>query len=251
MRELIVRYDQSAFSKMPTSRDIKRLIRSIIPSSSEFESVVFHHIGDEEYSDKEISRTPKIYYGKPHKNSFSVYSLNFDLINFLEKQLKKQKSFEGDRPAGSFKVYVNEIDYIPRMHHRKIEYYTRTPIVVFTNKTRKVWDGIMRRKDLSFEAKDIEIKRILGEIIRSTIKYDLQQTINKTKKFLFVNEIDFNWTEFKAIVVKGRNEKQIGIVGKFESDYVLPRFLGRQTSLGFGEVKQVKTHINFPGDYDV
>lgn len=251
MYELIVRYSPQTFSTTPRAKDIKKLIRSIVPASSKFEHIVFHHIGEEEYSDKEISRTPKIYYGKPHKNSFSVYSLNLDLIKFLEKQLKKQKSFEADIPAESFKVYVREIDYIPRMHHRKIEYYTRTPIVVFTGKTRKVWDGIMRRKDLSFEAKDIEIKRILGEIIRSTIKYDLQQTINKTKKFLFVDEIEFNWTEFKAIVVHGRDTKQIGIVGKFESDYILPRFLGRQTSLGFGEVKQVGAHINFPGDSDV
>lgn len=176
-------------------------------------------------------------YGKPYKKSLNLFAYGYDGLELLKhiSSLFNQK------------VFINQISYsikrkkifensslLPKKSIQELIYYTRTPIMIFRHKYRRVFDAILHyNKDLV--KRDIEFQKAINDLIVKNLRYQLK-TIVKDKEYGFLDDIKLNWQEFKIIKIQNRDSFEPVVVGEFSTPWELPRFIGQRNGDGFGEI---------------
>lgn len=221
------------------SVDFRRVVLALTDSSHcELKSKInFHIIEDNFLHQKSTRKIPYILYGKPYKKSLNLFAYGYDGLELLRhiSSLINQK------------VFINHISYsikrkkifensslLPKKSIQELTYYTRTPIMIFRHKYRRVFDTILHcNKDLV--KRDIEFQKAINDLIVKNLRYQLK-TIVKDKEYGFLDDIKLNWQEFKIIKIQNRDSFEPVVVGEFSTDWELPRFIGQRNGDGFGEI---------------
>lgn len=205
---------------------------------------ILFHLNDEQIKDNSIRRYPYILFGKPNENTFYLYGYE-DEGKRLLKIIKKSLSLCLDIDGKEFNITgIKEIEYdsMPKSSFEKITYYTSTPILLFSHNSVKKVEGIVYNKNISNEEKDIQLQDFTNILIRKSIKHIFNEILGKSKE-VFEN-IEINWKEFKLIVIQDKGTKKFAIVGEFESNWHLPKFIGNRTGAGFGKITTNRTKLD-------
>jgi predicted phage-related endonuclease len=133
------------------------------------------------------------------------------------------------------KLIINEPESImPKSFAKEIHYKTKTPIMLFRNKRRKVFDGILHHNE-DLAKRDIEFQKAINDLIVKNLRYQLK-TLVKDKEYGFLDDIKLNWQKFKIIKIQNRDSFEPVVVGEFRTSWELPRFIGQRIGDGFGEI---------------
>ena len=204
---------------------------------------------------------PIIIYSKPQKNAIRIFglgekgqlALNSIYVNLKKVGYAKIKGKEY-KLKGDPRIASN-IDLLPFMNGSNNVYTTLTPISIFNKKNICVFHAIMKEHldpNKSFEEHSDEIRKIVNNklanfsthVIKENIAYMLSQVLpNKMKEdFPFVDTIKIKWDNIRFIMARYHSEEKEMpmIVGKFTSDFVLPKFVGYKVGKGFGELSHKK-----------
>lgn len=221
-----------------TSSDIRRFILAF---SDDFEdglkSKINFHIDDKDFLSNMQRKIPYLLFAKPMGDSFSLFAYGEIGLEILERikgifpdsfYLKKQK-------FTLKKLIINEPESImTKSSAKEIHYKTKTPIMLFRNKRRKVFDGILHHNE-DLVKRDIEFQKAINDLIVKNLRYQLKILV-KDKEYAFLDNIKLNWQEFKIIKIQNRDSFEPVVVGEFSSSWELPRFIGQRIGDGFGEI---------------
>ena len=222
----------------------KAILCNLNNSEQEDIDKILFHLDDKQIKDKNIRRYPYILFGKPNENAFYLYGYENEGKRLL-KVIKKSLSLCLDINGKEFNISsIKEIEYdcMPRSSFEKINYYTSTPILLFSSNSVKKVEGIVYNKNLSNDEKDSQLQEFSNILIRRSVKHIFKEILGKSKE-VFEN-IEINWKEFKLIVIKDKNSKKFAIVGNFESNWYLPKFIGNRTGAGFGKLTTNRTKLD-------
>ena len=219
-----------------TSSDFRKFILALTDRfPNEIKSKINFHITDEAFRTKNQRKIPYILFSKPFENSFQIFAYGDIGAEILEKikeifpddfYLKKQK-------FTLKKLLLNEPESImPKSSAKEIYYKTKTPIMLFRNKRRKVFDGIVHHNE-DFAKRDIEFQKAVNDLIIKNLRYQLK-TLVKDKEYQFLDDIKLDWQEFKIIKIQNRDSCEPVVVGQFTTTWNLPRFIGQRIGDGFG-----------------
>ncbi len=225
-------------TKNIASSDFRRLILTLTDGfPNEIKLKINFHINDEAFQTKNPRKIPYLLFAKPFENSFQIFAYGDIGAEILEKikeifpddfYLKKQKFTVK-------KLLLNEPESImPKSSAKEIYYKTKTPIMLFRNKRRKVFDGIVHHNE-DFAKRDIEFQKAVNDLIIKNLRYQLK-TLVKDKEYQFLDDIKLDWQEFKVIKIQNRNSFEPVVVGQFRISWELPRFIGQRIGDGFGEI---------------
>lgn len=221
-----------------TSSDIRRFILAITDGfPNEIKSKINFHITEDDFKSKTQRKIPYLLFAKPLENSFKIFAygeVGFEILEKIKEifpdnlYLKKQKSTLK-------KLIINEPESImPKSSAKEIYYKTKTPIMIFRNRRRKVFDGIIHHNP-DFDKRDIEFQKAVNELIVKNLRYQLK-TLAKDKEYFFLDDIKLDWQEFKIIKIQNRDSCEPVVVGQFTTTWNLPRFIGQRIGDGFGEI---------------
>jgi hypothetical protein len=142
-----------------------------------------------------------------------------------------------------------DIDFLPYNNGRENTYTTITPINVFNKFNHKVFKAILYKhfKDGNFNLEqkeqvktfNEEIGTYASEQIKDYIAYLLSKVLKKDKAYFeFVSKIEIKWEDIRLIHGKYHSEEKRMpmIIGKFRTNFVLPKFVGYKIGKGFGEL---------------
>ncbi|MCK9549271.1 hypothetical protein [Aquamicrobium sp.] len=200
---------------------------------------------------------PHIIYSKPYKNQIRIFSLgdngrvalNAIYANVVSKGYIKIKN-ESYKIQGVPKI-LTDIQTLPTKNGAIHTYTTLTPINIFNKYNHKVFLAIANKhfeggKNISGgspaqkKAFYDEISVYVNTQIKDNIRYLLSSLIpGKTKEdFVFVDDIKIEWEKIDIIFEKYHTEEKSMpmIIGKFRSNFALPKFLGYKMGKGFGEI---------------
>ena len=210
---------------------------------NDIEKILFH-LDDSQIKDSSIRRYPYILFGKPNMNTFYIYGYE-DEGKRLLKEIKKSLSLCLNIDNREFNIStIKEVEYdsMPKSSFEKITYYTSTPILLFSNNSIKKVEGIVYNKNISNDDKNMQLKEFTNDLIKKSVKHIFNEILGKRKE-VFEN-ININWKEFKLIVIKDKNRKKFAVVGEFESDWHLPKFIGNRNGAGFGKLTTKRTKLD-------
>ena len=221
-----------------TSSDFRRFILAITDGfTDELKSKINFHISDEDFKSTNQRKIPYLLFAKPNDNSFRLFAYGEVGLEILEKikeifpdsfYLKEQKFIVQ-------KLVLNEPESImPKSSAKSIHYKTKTPIMLFRNQRRKVFDGIVHHNE-DFAKRDIEFQKAVKDLMIKNLRYQLK-TLVKDKEYQFLDDIKLDWQEFKVIKIQNRNNFEPVVVGQFRISWELPRFIGQRIGDGFGEL---------------
>lgn len=196
------------------------------------------HYSDEQMEDNKVRKVPYVLYGKPHKNSFKLFSYGDEDYRLLER-IRGQLKFQFKVGGKAFQikdVSLRKQDTMPRSAISQVDYATTTPILMFTGKARKWLDWTLNNVKDNTE-RDKVIQEKLQRMLIENIRYQMQQVF-KHKEYANFDAIRIEWKTFKLIRIKSRDKREYAIVGEFKSNYHLPRFVGRRIGIGFGELSE-------------
>lgn len=224
-----------------TSSDFRRFILALTDGfTDELKSKIDFHITDEDFKSANKRKIPYILFAKPSGNSFRLFAYGDIGVEILEKikdnfhasfYLKEQKFTVQ-------KLVLNEPESImPKSSAKSIHYKTKTPIMLFRNQRRKVFDGIVHHNE-DFSKRDIEFQKAVNDLIIKNLRYQLK-TLVKDKEYQFLDDAKLNWQEFKIIKIQNRDSFEPVVVGQFSIAWELPRFIGQRIGDGFGEIIKV------------
>lgn len=199
---------------------------------------ILFHLSDDDLKNKSIRRLPYILFGKPNKNTFYLHGYDEEGKRLLSV-IKKSLSFVMEIDGKEFNISkINdsiEKDYIPVFLNGGINSYsTSTPMLLFNDNSRKAVEGILYNPKNTKEEKDKQLIKLTNSLIKSSIQFIFQELTGKQKSIF--ETININWKEFKLIVIKDKDRKRFAVVGEFESDWSLPKFIGQRTGAGFGKI---------------
>ncbi len=196
------------------------------------------HITDDKFTD--ITRKiPYILFAKPYKNKFCIYGYNDigkELLKQIQYSIKHIFKLQGTE-CQVVKSYLKEESYIPTRADKSITYKTITPLMLFRHNRRKVFDGIIFHNE-DLKKRDIEFKKVVNDFIIKNIRYQMQ-VLFKDKEYKVFDDIKLEWSEFKIIMIEHKDRKEPVVVGKFNCDWELPRFIGSRVGIGFGEISKI------------
>lgn len=205
---------------------------------------ILFHLSDAEIKDNSIRRYPYILFGKPNENTFYIYGYE-DEGKRLLKEIKKSLPLCLDIKNREFNISnIKEVEYdsMPKSSFEKITYYTSTPILLFSSNSVKKVEGIVYNKNISKDEKDSQLQEFTNILIRRSVKHIFKEVMGKSKE-VFEN-IEINWKEFKLIVIKDKDRKKFAVVGEFESNWHLPKFIGNRNGAGFGKLTTKRTKLD-------
>lgn len=198
---------------------------------------------------------PSVLYASPYNDTISIYGLadkGFMAINSIFKNvlLNKTLKIKNDiYKIVGIPTIENNVDFLPYNNGNTNVYTTLTPINIFNKHNHKVFKSILCRsfKDEKFDitnTKAVEsfyedIKKYALEQIRNSIRYSVSILLNKDKaSFEFIDNIDIEWERIQVVFhhYQSEEKKMPMIIGKFRSNFVLPRFIGYKVGKGFGEI---------------
>lgn len=190
------------------------------------------HISENEYNLSSVRKIPYVLFGFPYKNYFTLYSYNddVDLLQYISKHLPK--NFYANKEY--FTIVSTKIESLEIVPLKKsMTYKTLSPILLFTGNRRKWLDAVLAKEPI--ENRDNIIKTKIEKLLIENIRYQTQQLL-KNKPYQQFDEIKLLWSEFKFIRLKVREKNEYGIVGRFTSNYRLPKFVGHKIGFGYGEI---------------
>lgn len=205
---------------------------------------ILFHLNENEIKDNSIRRYPYILFGKPNESTFYIYGYE-DEGKRLLKEIKKSLPLCLDIKNREFNISnIKEVEYdsMPKSSFEKITYYTSTPILLFSSNSVKKVEGIVYNKNISKDEKDSQLQEFANILIRRSVKHIFKEVMGKSKE-VFEN-IEINWKEFKLIVIQDKNSKKFAIVGEFESNWHLPKFIGNRNGAGFGKLTTKRTKLD-------
>jgi hypothetical protein len=201
----------------------------------EIKDKINFHITNDIFTD--ITRKiPYILFAKPYKNKFCIYGyddIGKEILKQIQYSLKHIFKLQGVEYQVA-KSYLKEERYVPTRANKSITYKTITPLMLFRHNRRKVFDGIIFHND-DLKKRDIEFKKVVNDFIIKNIRYQMQ-VLFKDKEYKVFDEIKIEWSEFKIIMIEHKDRKEPVVVGKFNCDWELPRFIGSRVGIGFGEI---------------
>jgi len=214
-------------SQKITSSDVRRFILALTDDfEDELKSKINFHISEKDFESNTQRKIPYLLFAKPTGDSFSLFAYGEIGLEILEKikevfpnifYLKKQK-------FTLKKLIINEPESImPKSSAKEIHYKTKTPIMLFRNKRRKVFDGILHHND-DLVKRDIEFQKAINDLIVKNLRYQLK-TLVKDKEYGFLDDIKLDWQEFKIIKIQNRDSFEPVVVGEFSAHWELPRFI--------------------------
>jgi len=221
-----------------TSSDVRRFILALTDDfEDELKSKINFHISNKDFLSNTQRKIPYLLFAKPIGDRFSLFAYGEIGMEILEKikdifpdnfYLKKQK-------FTLKKLIINEpASIMPKSSAKEIHYKTKTPIMLFRNKRRKVFDGILHHNE-DLAKRDIEFQKAINDLIVKNLRYHLK-TLVKDKEYKFLDDIKLNWQEFKIIKIQNRDSFEPVVVGEFRTSWELPRFIGQRIGDGFGEI---------------
>ena len=221
-----------------TSSDVRRFILALADDfEDELKSKINFHISDKDFLSNMQRKIPYLLFAKLTGDSFSLFAYGEIGLEILEKikevfpnifYLKKQK-------FTLKKLIINEPESImPKSSAKEVHYKTKTPIMLFRNKRRKVFDGILHHNE-DLVKRDIEFQKAVNDLIIKNLRYQLK-TLVKDKEYGFLDDIKLDWQEFKIIKIQNRDSFEPVVVGEFSTPWELPRFIGQRIGDGFGEL---------------
>lgn len=228
-----------------TSSDFRKTILALTDNMSESDKKMINlHYEDEDMEKNNIRKIPYVLFGKPHKNSFKLFSYGddgYELLNRIKKNLRYSFSVKG-KEFEIKDVSILKQDIIPKASQSPIVYKTVTPLILFTGGEKKFTTWLFNNvKDSTEKNKLLQAKAL--EVIQKNIKYQMR-TLFKDKEYNQFDNIEIKWDTFKTIWIKSRDKKELGVVGDFTSNYDLPRFIGRKIGNGFGELGVIKENVS-------
>lgn len=229
MKAVIV-FDTKQQMKGVSARDI----RNFVMTSLEDQDAI-NYLGNK--TTPEERGQSEVFYPLPNSKGFEVvnYTNNFKFMSHLENL--KGKSFDaGGSSAIISNVYYKEEDYIIPTQELCM-YKTRTPIVISINPTEHKMSYMAQESNTMSQYMAKKIKDVAKHQMKQYFKYDLD-----------IDNLDIKITEIKNITInphksKGDDRYYQAVYATFISNYKLPRFVGYQSGLGFGEIKQIKFEI--------
>lgn len=199
---------------------------------------------------------PKIIYSRPFKNSVRIFSLgeegrialNSIFIKIMSNGYLRIKN-KDYKISGTPKLEI-DLPFLPTSNGEFNIYTTLTPLNVFNRHNQKVFQAILAKhfgdgnyidnsKKESVVAFYKEIEIYTAEQMKSSIQYSLSQLMGrKPSDFEFVNNIKIEWEDINIIHAHYHSEEKAlpMVVGKFKSDFTMPKFLGYKIGKGFGEM---------------
>ena len=224
-----------------TSSDFRRFILALTDRfCDELKFKINFHISDDDFKSTNQRKIPYLLFTKPNDNSFRLFAYAEVGLEILEKikeifpdsfYLKEQKFIVQ-------KLVLNEPESImPKSSAKSVYYKTKTPIMLFRNQRRKVFDGIVHHNE-DFAKRDIEFQKAVNDLIIKNLRYQLK-TLVKDKEYQFLDDIKLDWEEFKIIKIQNRNSFEPVVVGQFSTSWELPKFIGQRIGDGFGEIVKV------------
>lgn len=204
-----------------------------------------------------------IIYARPYQDTISIYGLldeGKNGINAIFKNIILNKTFKiKDTIYEIIDIPTVEttIDLLPYNNGRINTYVTTTPINIFNKYNHKVFKAILHKhfKDGKFDKTNLkavqgyyeEIKKYTNEQIKDFIAYMVSKLLKKNKSYFeFINNIKIEWETIKVVFHHYHSEekKMPMIIGKFKSNFVLPKFVGYKIGKGFGEINLKDTYKN-------
>lgn len=244
-----IKKDKQKHDSLITIEDIRNNILRLTDTEPEFVKNIINN---------KKNTMPYIIYSRPYKNQIRIFALTengklalnsifVNLINTGTLKIKDEIYTIKDKP-----VIDDNISFLPQKASMPVEYTTLTPINIFNKYNMKVFDAIAGRhfgkkriKDGTLEEKDAFYKDIQGYAlvqIKQHIKYMLSNLIEgkRIEDFEFVENIEINWIAFDVFYKKYHSEEKTipMVVGRFKSNFVLPKFVGYKIGKGFGELSQ-------------
>lgn len=231
LHQLSIQTDKSVINIK--SEDFRKFILAVSKDSIYYKKISFHLTKDE-FNNKNISKIPYILYGFPKSKSFYIYAYNNDII-VLEDIIKHLHLFFyfNSQKYKIIDIKLQSIDVIPISYEKNISYKTISPILLFTNNRRKWLDGVIINE--SKNNLDNVLKEKIQTLIIQNVRYQMQQLFSD-KSYKNFDNILVEWLEFKLIKLTIKNKLEYGVVGKFNSNYKLPKFIGHKIGFGYGEI---------------
>jgi hypothetical protein len=224
-----------------TSSDFRRFILAITDGfTDELKSKINFHITDESFKSTNQRKIPYLLFAKPNDKSFRLFAYGEVGLEILEKikEIYPNEFYLKEQKFTVQKLVLNEPESImPKSSAKSIYYKTKTPIMLFRNQRRKVFDGIVHHNE-DFAKRDIEFQKAVNDLIIKNLRYQLK-TLVKDKEYQFLDDIKLDWQEFKVIKIQNRNSFEPVVVGQFRISWELPRFIGQRIGDGFGEIVKV------------
>lgn len=221
-----------------TSSDFRKFILALTDRfANEIKSKINFHITDEAFRTKNQRKIPYILFSKPFENSFQIFAYGDIGAEILEKikEIFPDSFYLKEQKFTVKKLLLNEPESImPKSSSKEIYYKTKTPIMLFRNKRRKVFDGIIHYNP-DLDKRDIEFQKAVNDLIVKNLRYQLK-TLVKDKEYAFLDDIKLDWQEFKIIKIQNRDSCEPVVVGQFTTTWNLPRFIGQRIGDGFGEI---------------
>lgn len=222
---------------------------NIIKFSSNEPENIYKIINNQEFS------LPYIIYSKPYKNIFKIYGLGdngINGINAIFKNIIMNQTFKIKNEIYKLKgipTIESNIDLLPYNNGRINTYTTITPINIFNKFNHKIFKAILYKHftDGNYDKNNIQkvksfyedIKKYADEQIKDSIAYLVSNLLKKEKDYFeFISKIKIEWEDIVIVHGKYHSEekKMPMIIGKFRSNFVLPKFIGYKIGKGFGEL---------------
>jgi len=226
----------------------------ILASSSTFPSVVQNTLNHQAYT------MPKIIYSRPHGNSVRIFALGEDgvlALNSVFAHLSRTKQMRIKNKNYKIKSLVvdPDKDFLAQSNGLKNTYTTLTPIAIFGKKNYGVFksiyhrafgDNIPVRKETIQKAEPMkkeafygELKQFAKQFITDYIKFYTASVLGGEKNtYAFVDTLEIEWNNIDIVFAKYHSEEKAMpmVIGKFNSNLMLPKFIGYKTGKGFGEL---------------
>jgi hypothetical protein len=221
-----------------TSSDVRRFILALTDDFEDgLKSKINFHISDKDFLSNTQRKIPYLLFAKPTRDSFNLFAYGEIGLEILEKikEIFPDSFYLMKQKFTLKKLIINEPESImPKSFAKEIHYKTKTPIMLFRNKRRKVFDGILHHNE-DLAKRDIEFQKAINDLIVKNLRYQLK-TLVKDKEYGFLDDIKLNWQKFKIIKIQNRDSFEPVVVGEFRTSWELPRFIGQRIGDGFGEI---------------
>ena len=200
-------------------------------------------------------KLPFVLYSCPHVNTIKIFGLSDNgsiAINSIFKNVLLNKTFKIKNEiytvVGIPTIETN-IDLLPHNNGTENTYTTLSPINIFNKYNHKIFKAILHKhfEDGKFDKSKIDkvnafytdIKEYANSQIRDSIAYTTSVALNKDKEYFeFIKNISIEWEDIQLVFnhYHSQEKKMPMIIGKFRSNFILPKFIGYKIGKGFGEL---------------
>lgn len=198
---------------------------------------------------------PSVIYASPYKDAIYIYGLGDNgsiAINSIFKNVLMNQTLKIKNDIYKIKgipTIESNIDLLPYNNGSINTYTTLTPINIFNQVSHKVFKAILHRhfpdgkfdksKEQNVNSFYDDIKKEANIQIKDSIANTVSTILKKEKSYFeFIKNIEIEWEDIQLVFnhYHSQEKKMPMVIGKFRSNFVLPRFIGYKIGKGFGEI---------------